>query len=308
MPVGTIPDVSLAEVDFVYAALASGIREDGRAIDDFRQPSFRFGSSWGNVEVTLGETKVLAAVSSSVVTPRDGRPYEGFLNIQCELGAMAGAQYDPNTRSSLEEEARFERVLDKTLRRSDVVDKEALCLVAGKQVFAINLAIHFLNGAGSLISAAVLAGIVALRHYRRPDFTVIGSDVTIHSPSERVPIPLAMHHLPFSLEYALFRLRSAKAATSGATKGSAAMGEGRVVAVPDPSLLEDRLAEGVFIAILNAHREVCVLEKGGGAPIDADMVLALLSRAAVRVEKLHEQVEIALKDDLKTRSLALGAF
>lgn len=219
---------------------------------------------------------------------------------------MAGPQYDPNARGSTEEEARFERILEKTLRRSDVLDKEALCLIAGKQVFAINLAIHILHGSGSLVSAAILAGIVALKHYRRPDFSIEGSEVTVHTPAERVPVPLALHHLPFAIEYTLFHLRSAKAATTGATKGSAALGEGNVVALPDPSLLEDRLAEGTFIAVVNAHLEVCVLEKGGGAPVEADMLLSLLTRASIRAQELHKLVDSSLKQDLKTRSI--GAF
>jgi exosome complex component RRP45 len=219
---------------------------------------------------------------------------------------MAGAQFDPNARSLTEEESRFERILDKALRRSDVLDKEALCLIAGKQVFAISLVIQVLNGSGSLTSTAVMAGIIALRHYRRPDFSIEGSQATVYSPAERVPVPLALHHMPFAVEHALFTLRAAKAAQSGAVKGSAAMGEGSVVAVPDPSLLEDRLAEGTFVAVINAHREVCVLEKGGGAPVEEEALLSLLGKATARVAELHEQVEQALKEDLKKRSL--GGF
>ncbi len=257
-------------------------------------------------------------MSSTVVAPREERPYEGFLTIRAELGPMAGASYESNARSTSEDEARFERVLDKTLRRSDVLDKEALCLIAGKQVFSVSLAVRILNSGGgsgggsASIGAAVLAGIVALRHYRRPEFSIQGSEAHVFSPAERVPVPLALHHMPFALEHALFTLRAPKAAASGAVKGSASLrpaggeGEGSVIAVPDPSALEARLAEGRFVAVLNAHREVCLLEKSGGAPLEADALLALLARAAARVQELHEQVEQALRDDLKTRPL--GGF
>jgi exosome complex RNA-binding protein Rrp42 (RNase PH superfamily) len=57
MPVGTLSDVSLAAVDFVYAALASGIREDGRSLDQHRDVSIEFGSDWGNVQVQAGDTR-----------------------------------------------------------------------------------------------------------------------------------------------------------------------------------------------------------------------------------------------------------
>ncbi len=57
MPVGTVPDISLAEVDFLYAALAARIRTDGRTLDQYQQADIRFGADWGNVQVTLGETR-----------------------------------------------------------------------------------------------------------------------------------------------------------------------------------------------------------------------------------------------------------
>lgn len=57
MPVGVIPDISLSEVDFLYAAIGSGIREDGRGLNDFRQASIEFGDDWGKVNIKLGETR-----------------------------------------------------------------------------------------------------------------------------------------------------------------------------------------------------------------------------------------------------------
>ena len=87
-------------------------------------------------------------------------------------------------------------MLDKVLRRSDAVDKESLCILAGQrvcipfehvdfriltlfQVWHIRLTLHFLADAGNLLDCACLAGIVALKHFRRPDVEVIGDEVTV---------------------------------------------------------------------------------------------------------------------------------
>lgn len=40
---------------------------------------------------------------------------------------------------------------------------------------------HFLDDAGNMLDCASIAAITALRHFKRPDVTVIGEDVTIVS-------------------------------------------------------------------------------------------------------------------------------
>jgi exosome complex component RRP45 len=46
-------------------------------------------------------------------------------------------------------------------------------------VWSIRVDIHFLDNDGNIIDAACIAAISALAHFRRPDVTVIGEDVTI---------------------------------------------------------------------------------------------------------------------------------
>jgi hypothetical protein len=47
------------------------------------------------------------------------------------------------------------------------------------QVWHIRLTLHFLADAGNLLDCACLAGIVALKHFRKPDVEVIGDEVTV---------------------------------------------------------------------------------------------------------------------------------
>ncbi len=46
-------------------------------------------------------------------------------------------------------------------------------------MWSIRVDIHFLDHDGNIIDAACIAAISALAHFRRPDVTVIGEEVTI---------------------------------------------------------------------------------------------------------------------------------
>lgn len=101
-------------------------------------------------------------------------------------------------------------MLEKVLRRSDAVDKESLCILAGQrvrylhpylcrryvssnsphlQVWHLRLTLHFLADAGNMLDCACLAGIVALKHFRRPEVEVIGDEVTIVSIIIAIVLP-----------------------------------------------------------------------------------------------------------------------
>lgn len=49
------------------------------------------------------------------------------------------------------------------------------------QVWQIRVDLHLLNHDGNIIDAASIAGIVALCHFRRPDVSVQGKEVTVVS-------------------------------------------------------------------------------------------------------------------------------
>ena len=51
--------------------------------------------------------------------------------------------------------------------------------LTSSQVWHIRLTLHFLADAGNLLDCACLAGIVALKHFRRPDVEVVGDEVTV---------------------------------------------------------------------------------------------------------------------------------
>ncbi|GAA6026811.1 hypothetical protein JCM8097_005877 [Rhodosporidiobolus ruineniae] len=273
------PDPSINESDFVHACLRKGLRQDQRGMYDLRQVKLTFGEELGWVECRLGETRVVAQVSAEVVKPLPDRPYEGFVTLATEISPMASAAYEAGRQS--EDEVLMTRLLEKALRRSNAVDREALCIVAGQKVWSIRIDVHFLDDAGNLLDCASIAAIAALRHFRKPDVTVNGEEVTVHSMDERVPVALAIHHSPMCLTFAFFGEDS--------------------LAVLDPTHLETQLCTGTLTLTLNAQAEICVLSKQGGAPLPADDILRAVQIGSERVKELEEMLVRRLEEEKKRR-------
>jgi exosome complex component RRP45 len=95
-----------------------------------------------------------------------------------------------------EDETIISRLLEKALRQSNAIDRESLCIVAGEkvnrmhvafqahardQVWSLRIDLHFLDDQGNLIDCASIAAMAALLHFRKPEVTVAGYDVTIVS-------------------------------------------------------------------------------------------------------------------------------
>lgn len=51
---------------------------------------------------------------------------------------------------------------------------------------------------------ASIAALAAIAHFKRPDVTISGDDVIIHTYAEKDPIPIVLHHYPVCVSYAIF--------------------------------------------------------------------------------------------------------
>ncbi|WWD20843.1 hypothetical protein CI109_105320 [Kwoniella shandongensis] len=268
----------LVQKEFLLAALAEGRRLDGRLPLEMRKVEYIFGEELGCVECRLGKTAVLAQVTATIAKPRDDRPYEGFLLINSEIGPMASSVYESGRAS--DDEVMITRLLEKSMRRTEAVDREALCIIAGEKVWHLRLTLHFLSDSGNLLDCAAMAGMAALRHFRKPEVEVIGDEVIIHSPDERAPVPLAIHHTPLCVTFAYFE---------------------DLQPILDPTHLEATLCEGTLSLTLNAQREICVLSKAGGTPLAADEIMGVVKVGVDRVREMVKHLEEELEKDRSTR-------
>lgn len=54
------------------------------------------------------------------------------------------------------------------------------------------------------LDCASVAALTALAHFKRPDVTISGYEVTIHKESEKDAIPIVLHHYPVCVSYSIF--------------------------------------------------------------------------------------------------------
>ncbi|KLO09684.1 ribosomal protein S5 domain 2-like protein [Schizopora paradoxa] len=303
------PSPSIPEREFALSALQQSMRIDGRTLLEIRPINLTFGPALGCVECELGKTRVLAFIDSKMIKPPEERPLEGIISIHSEISPMASSAYETGRPS--DEEVAITRMLEKVLRRSDAVDRESLCIVAGQRVWHLRLTLHFLADAGNMLDCACLAAVAALRHFRRPEVEVVGEDVITYDPSERPPIPLAMHHTPYVLTFALFPFASTPAPQQ--TKLSSThvptpqLANSSITAVLDPSPLEASLlpssSPSLLSLALTPQRELCVVNKAGGVPVSPEEFLWLVKVAEERVREVEACLEGGL---LKAKAEAEG--
>lgn len=111
-------------------------------------------------------------------------------------------------------------------------------------------------------------------HFRKPDVTVIGDEVTVHSVDERVPIPLSIHHIPISITFAFF--------------------DGGSIMIMDPTKLEEQLADGTMTITMNKYQELCVLSKDGGVPLEATDIMRCAKLALSKTMDITEHIQSAI--------------
>ena len=173
------------------------------------------------------------------------------------------------------------RLLEKAVRRSNALDTESLCVVAGQKCWNIRADVHVLDYDGGLIDASCISVIAALQHFRRPDVTVEGEKVKIHDISDRVPVPLALLHHPYCITLSFF-LQGSKV-------------------VVDATLREQQVSEGEMVVTITRHGEICQIAKLGGVPTDAVLLLHCVEIASAKVITISKQVSDAVATDLKKR-------
>lgn len=252
---------------------------DGRSLDEFRKLRINFGTEWGSVHVSLGETRVLAQVSCEVVTPRATRPNEGTLFINVELGPMAAPHFESGRQSDAS--VQLNRILERAIKDSGCVDLESLCLVADEKVWNLRVDINVLNHEGNVIDCASIAALTALAHFKRPDVSLNGEEVIIHTIYERDPLPIGINHFPMCVSYAIFN-------------------NGKL-AIADPTYLEERVAEAKIVFGMNSYGELCGLHLGGVTLTSSDLLLRTATKAAKRARTIVQKIKDVIQEDASKR-------
>jgi exosome complex component RRP45 len=251
---------------------------------------------------------VLAVVSAEIVKPFDGRSSEGQLHFHTSFSGMS--EPDLDAQKLADRAVEVGRLIEKCIRDSKAVDTEALCLVPGEKVWAVRCDVHILDHEGNVIDCTLLATVTALQAFRRPDVTIAGESVIVHSMEDKQPVPLAVHHIPVGFTFAFFKspvtVRTvSRRPTSGDEDDdseffnpSASVLEQSndvFLCALDPSLKEEHAASGSMTLTLNTYNELCCVHKSGGLPVTTEQFTECLRVASAKVADMTKLIKQALQ-------------
>lgn len=141
-----------------------GERHDGRDLEEYRdieiETDYIKETADGSALVSIGDTKVVAGVSTDVEEPYDDRPESGTIVTNAELAPMADREFESGPPQ--EDGVELARVVDRGIRESEAIDLEDLCITPGEKVYTVFIDLHILNNDGNLIDASSLAAMAAL--------------------------------------------------------------------------------------------------------------------------------------------------
>ncbi|KAH3899161.1 probable Exosome complex component RRP45 [Saccharomycodes ludwigii] len=287
-------EISTAESNFILEALKQNKRLDSRELNEFRDVNITLGKDYGDVLVEMGNTKVHCKISCELAVPYEDRPFEGLFYVSTEISAIAGPQFENIMISSSDDEVLCSRIIEKAVRRSGALDIEGLCIVAGSKCWCVRADVHFLDCDGGFIDASCIAVMTGLLHFKKPDTTVRGEQVTIHSPDEREPVPLGVLHIPICVTFSFFNPDKMEENIKGDSNNE--------IVLIDANLKEEILRDGTLTVTLNKNREVVQLSKAGGLPMDALTLMDCCHKAYNITEKITDKITQKIKKDSEKRN------
>lgn len=163
------------------------------------------------------------------------------------------------------------------------MDTESLCIVAGAKCWSIRADVHVMDYDGGLVDASCTCIIAALQHFRRPDVSIDGENVTIYSLAEREPVALSLMHHPVCVTFSFY--------------------QGGEIVLLDATLHEEQARDGEMIITMNEHGELCQIAKPGGVAVDALALLSCTSVALGKVKEITKLISSKLREDSTRRDV-----
>ncbi len=109
----------------------------------------------------------------------------------------------------------------------------------------------------------------------------VEKNVLVYRPEES-GAPLSIHHTPVSVTFGFV---------------PSAANDGTEMAVLDPSLAEADVLSGMLSVAVNAHGELCSVQKIGGCAIGPDVLLRCIQLASIRgqetIKVIRDAVELS---------------
>ncbi len=185
---------------YLQKLFKEGRRFDGRGLFDLNDVSIEYGvsnKSEGSARVKIGKTEVIAGVKMDVGTPYPDSPDKGNLVVSGDLLPLASPRFEPGPPGFGGIE--MPRLIDRMLRESGFIDFEGLVIKKGEKVWTLYVDAYPINDDGSLIDAASIACVAALRAAFMPELTDDGK--VDRETKGKKKLPLKEEIVPISFTF-----------------------------------------------------------------------------------------------------------
>ena len=321
---------------FIRSSIESDtpIRLDGRNLMEERMIEIELSrNDHGSIcEVNYGNTRVICVTKWDIVEPFHDRPNDGMLNFLIKLSHGTEIAHDnhnnsgnsnSNSNNNIENESEFIRMLERSIKESNTLDTESLCIVSNEKVWSITCTINIINYNGNCIDTAVLATMGGLRVFRKPEISLISRkininninndnnnkksssssssnddemimDLKIYSSDEKEPLPLAIHHTPLCVTMYCYKI-SSSSSSSSLSSSSKSNSSNDIIILLDATHEEEVLCDTKITFTFNGHDELCSIFKRGGEGLSVCDVMTCHTQSSIIVKKLHSLLEECLK-------------
>lgn len=237
-----------------------GRRLDGRQVDEWRPVSVEPGfisTADGSALARVGETTVVSGIKLEPGKPFPDTPNAGVLTTNAELVPLSSPMFEPGPPHPRAIEV--SRVVDRAIRAAETIDLTKLCVTPSEKCWTCYVDVHVVDHAGNLIDTALLAAMTALSHATVPAkrFGLADADY-----------PLGIEHFP--IECTFCRLGD--------------------VIVADPSVDEERAAQGRLTVATDEAGNVVAMQKGLIGAFSPDDVKDVVERAFQHGDRLRAVV------------------
>ena len=285
-----------SNIDLIKQALSEGLRLDGRKLLDYREIAIELSryEATSTASIQISSTYVVCVLHGDIVTPSKDRPNEGVISFS----ANVSFQTERSAGSNSITDTLICRMLERSIKESDAIDMESLCILAGEKVWHLKCNINVLDcSGGNILDACCFAAMCSFRSFRKAEVSCVvnslqedaetgiaQNEVKVYSADEREPLPLALHHTPLTVSFAIMQDSN-----------------NLTLLLADPTLHEECAMDGRISYSVNAHKELCGIHKPGNGCLTRELIVQGAQLAYTRATVLHDLLSSALAD-LETTS------
>ena len=235
-----------------------GKRLDGRKFLNYRnlviEPNI-IEKAYASAKVMLGDTIVIVGISFELGTPFSDSPDKGILLTEGEV--LPTASFEAEAGPPSEEEIEISRVVDRSIRESEIVDLRKLIVNPGENVLKMFVDFNVFNDDGNIIDAAVIGTVAALYKGVMPDPNYIREHLEEISPydlSSAPKIPIPVQDFPIATTIVLIDNRL----------------------IVDPTYAEEMVADARITITHTKSNEICAVQLIQGS-LDYEQVFEILN-------------------------------